>query len=77
MIFVKLDRLMSEIIDFADSNINSTIFFILFEKKSNRLRFEPTALGFDFSMIIFSVLAIAATRIWLILEIMVSMIWVS
>jgi hypothetical protein len=35
MIFVKFDRLMSEIIDFTDSNINSTILYNLIRKKVN------------------------------------------
>jgi hypothetical protein len=32
MIFGKLDRLMSEIIDFADSNVDSTILYHFIEK---------------------------------------------
>jgi hypothetical protein len=64
MIFDKLDRLMSETIDFVDSNINSMILYF-FSKKSQlyRLRFEPTTLGSDFSIIIFSVLAVTATQL--------------
>jgi hypothetical protein len=64
MIFVKLELLMSEIIDFAYSNINFTILHYFMRKSQlDRLRFEPTTLGSDFSIIIFSVLAITATRL--------------
>jgi hypothetical protein len=36
MIFVKLGRLMPEIIDFGDSNTNSTILYYFIRKKANR-----------------------------------------
>jgi hypothetical protein len=65
MFFDKLDRLMSEIVDFADFIIDSTVLCLFLPKKSQmpRLRFEPTTLGSDFSIIIFSVLAVTATRL--------------
>jgi hypothetical protein len=34
-IYVKLDRLMSKIIDFADANNSSTIMYYLIRKKGN------------------------------------------
>jgi hypothetical protein len=35
MIFIMFDRLISEILDFADSNINSTILYYLIRKKDD------------------------------------------
>jgi hypothetical protein len=58
---------MSEIMDFGDSNINSTIIYYFIRKKlragADRLRFELKTLGYDFCIIIFSVLAMTATRL--------------
>jgi hypothetical protein len=64
MFFDKLDCLLSEIVDFADHRFYG--FVLIFAEKSQmpRLRFEHTTLGSDFSIIIFSVLAVTAT--WLL-----------
>jgi hypothetical protein len=56
MFFDELDRLMLEIVDFAD-------FIIIFAKNKPNAKFEPTTLGSDFSIIIFSVLAVTATQL--------------
>jgi hypothetical protein len=64
MFFDKLDRLMSEIRDFADSIIDSTVLCLFLpEKTKPRLGFEPTTLGSDFCIVIFSVLVVTATRL--------------
>jgi hypothetical protein len=65
MFFDKLDRLMSEIVDFSDFIIDSTVLCLFLPKKRKmpRLRFEPMTLGSDVSIIIFSVLAVTATRL--------------
>jgi hypothetical protein len=65
MFFDKLGRSMSEIIDFTDFIIDSTVLCLFLPKKSqvSRLRFEFTTLGSDSSIIIFSVLAVTATRL--------------
>jgi hypothetical protein len=66
MIFVKFYRLMSGIVDLADSNVDSTILYYFFYRKKlndpTEIRTYDSWLGSNFSILILSVLAV--TVIW-------------